>query len=476
MTLNSEPPPGTRIDFDLDHDPSELECNPDFGFDFNPDVESIHQSTPKRPSGAIPRSDFDVSLSSPLSSSSSPPENKDDDDSLINPNFKPNLDFNSNSDSSNPISTSDPTSSSDTSTPNFTNDKNRTDKTDKTDLQLIVKLLTDLSLQGERKTKTNEASEAAYKALGIALGVLDRNGWVGGGVGDGVMGGKGVKDVKHSEDVKKEKDVKKENDVQDMQDEKDGNEDREGWYHEARRIYQDWVGSKLGSKFKLKLQVGGKDVRSKVSPCLPSIDLGRAPSPKYTPCGRKRKTEGRIRELKLIHVPTSPLDPHSHFRPQNSNLNLNPKMYRPSDDDHDLTHADESFEALLNTAPRSFPIGLLVNKPLERLRSRNRGRGRGRGRARVAERRSGTAATTGVLLAVDPFRAGDGDGDGDGDVGHEGEQDKDGDEEDDLDQAETTVLWAPGNTPWAKGPVERVFPEQEEDDGKLSESYPSFGL
>jgi len=142
-------------------------------------------------------------------------------------------------------------------------------------------------------------------------------------------------------------------------------------------------------------------------------------------------------------------------------------MYRPSDDDHDLTHADDSFEALLNTAPRSFPIGLLVNKPLERLRSRDRGPGRGNGRARVGGRRSGAAATTRVPLAVDPFRAGD----GDGDVDHEGEQDKDEKEEHDLDQAETTVLWAPGNTPWAKGPVERVFPEQEEEDGKLSKFY-----
>lgn len=148
-------------------------------------------------------------------------------------------------------------------------------------------------------------------------------------------------------------------------------------------------------------------------------------------------------------------------------------MYRPSD--NELTHADESFEALLNTAPPSFPIGLLVNKPLERLRPRNRGRGRGR--ARAGERRPGAATTTGVLLAVDPFRAGDyrgdGDGKGDGDVDHEGEQDKDGEEEHDLDQAETTVLWAPGNTPWAKGSVDRVFPEQEENDGKLSKSYRS---
>jgi hypothetical protein len=34
----------------------------------------------------------------------------------------------------------------------------------------------------------------------------------------------------------------------------------------------------------------------------------------------------------------------------------------------------------------------------------------------------------------------------------------------------TAVLWTPGNMPWPKGPVERVFPqEEEEDDGKVSE-------
>jgi hypothetical protein len=34
----------------------------------------------------------------------------------------------------------------------------------------------------------------------------------------------------------------------------------------------------------------------------------------------------------------------------------------------------------------------------------------------------------------------------------------------------TAVLWVPGNMPWPKGPMERVFPqEKKEDDGRISE-------
>jgi len=204
-------------------------------------------------------------LSSPDHVNPKPNLDESDPDSNpnLNPNFKPTLNFTS-------------TNSSSTSN-SSANDKN---KTDKTDLLLIVKLLTDLLLSNlcrdEREhdikpnpnttkietipnteietkieTKTNEANEAAYEAahayeaLGIALGVLERNGWVVGDVAEG-----------KNPDLEDVKDVKREEDV------KDG---KEGWYHEARRIYQDWVGSKSKSRSKLSMNVGEKDVRSKVS-------------------------------------------------------------------------------------------------------------------------------------------------------------------------------------------------------------------
>jgi hypothetical protein len=40
----------------------------------------------------------------------------------------------------------------------------------------------------------------------------------------------------------------------------------------------------------------------------------------------------------------------------------------------------------------------------------------------------------------------------------------------------TAVLWTPGNMPWPKGPAERVFPQKEEDDGKVSEFMSTIQL
>lgn len=216
-------PPCTRTDFDLD--PSE----------FNTQIGAFDQSTPKRSSGSAP-SDFGVGLSSPLSS----PNNKDDDDNdnLHNSTFDPN---------SNPNSTS-------TSKSNSAHD-------DKTDLLLILNLLSETcrEREGETKTKTKtKDDEAAYKALGVALGVVERNGWV------CVTGGKEGKD-REEEEGKEGKDEEEETDGKDGKERKDEKErengGKEGWYHEACRIYQNWV----GSRSKLKMEAGGRDVRSKVS-------------------------------------------------------------------------------------------------------------------------------------------------------------------------------------------------------------------
>ncbi|KAH8085186.1 hypothetical protein HD553DRAFT_341808 [Filobasidium floriforme] len=122
--------------------------------------------------------------------------------------------------------------------------------------------------------------------------------------------------------------------------------------------------------------------------------------------------------------------PREEKADRHETLSMQKRLYESFD--NKWTEDEGSFEDLMKTVP--FRVDHIVNTSLTRLRSQGR-------RMRSP------------LAAINPF------------CGSPESEAKDRT----LDQAEETVLWAPGNTPWAKGPVERVFPEEEEeDDSKLN--------